>query len=152
MHRVIHLFPWSGIVDENHQLSDTFRVPDLKTGRMVRLITQLTPKAEEMFRNMIRRMNNLCRVIHEYCCCIRLVFSRCNYGRWCLQTLMNLFFHFLHCLICVKNRTFQKLAVLTLQASFSASEMSAFNKNTMMEEVWNTCVSSVRHHYHKPLD
>lgn len=59
---VIHLFPWSGIVDENHQLSDTFRVPDLKTGRMVRLITQLTPKEEEMFRNMIRRMNNLCRM------------------------------------------------------------------------------------------
>ncbi|KAJ9576174.1 hypothetical protein L9F63_006996 [Diploptera punctata] len=51
---VIHLFPWSGIVDENQQLSDTFRVPDLKTGRMVRLITQLTPKEEEMFRNMIR--------------------------------------------------------------------------------------------------
>jgi proline dehydrogenase len=49
-------------VDENQQLSDTFRVPDLKTGRMVRLITQLTPKEEEMFRNMVRRMNNLCRV------------------------------------------------------------------------------------------
>lgn len=49
-------------MDENQQLSDTFRVPDLKTGRMVRLITQLTPKEEEMFRNMVRRMNNLCRV------------------------------------------------------------------------------------------
>ncbi|XP_021936337.1 proline dehydrogenase 1, mitochondrial isoform X1 [Zootermopsis nevadensis] len=62
---VIHLFPWSGIVDENQQLSDTFRVPDLKTGRMVRLITQLTPKEEEMFRNMVRRMNNLCRMAEE---------------------------------------------------------------------------------------
>ncbi|PNF37001.1 Proline dehydrogenase 1, mitochondrial [Cryptotermes secundus] len=62
---VIHLFPWSGIVDENQQLSDTFRVPDLKTGRMVRLITQLTPKEEEMFRNMVRRMNNLCRMAAE---------------------------------------------------------------------------------------
>ena len=59
---VIHLFPWSGIVDENQQLSETFRVPDLKTGRMVRLITQLTPKEEEMFRNMVRRMNTLCKV------------------------------------------------------------------------------------------
>ncbi|XP_069671517.1 proline dehydrogenase 1, mitochondrial isoform X2 [Periplaneta americana] len=62
---VIHLFPWSGIVDENQQLSDTFRVPDLKTGRMVRLITQLTPKEEEMFRNMVRRMNSLCKTADE---------------------------------------------------------------------------------------
>ncbi|KAG8238026.1 hypothetical protein J437_LFUL014994 [Ladona fulva] len=58
---VIHLFPWSGIIDENAQLSETFRVPDLKTGRMVRLITQLTPKEEEMFRNMIRRLDTICR-------------------------------------------------------------------------------------------
>jgi len=62
-------------VDENHQLSETFRVPDLKTGRMVRLITQLTSKEEEMFRNMIRRMNNLCKVSHKYCCCICLFSS-----------------------------------------------------------------------------
>jgi len=80
VHRVIHLFPWSGIVDENHQLSETFRVPDLKTGRMVRLITQLTSKEEEMFRNMIRRLDNLCKVSHKYCSCIHLVFSGCNYG------------------------------------------------------------------------
>jgi len=85
VHRVIHLFPWSGIVDENHQLSETFRVPDLKTGRMVRLITQLTSKEEEMFRNMIRRMNNLCKVSYKYCCCIRLVFCLCNYGSCCYR-------------------------------------------------------------------
>ncbi|XP_063219088.1 proline dehydrogenase 1, mitochondrial-like [Bacillus rossius redtenbacheri] len=59
---VIHLFPWSGIIDENQQLSETFRVPDLKTGRMVRLITQLSSKEEEMFRNMIRRINTLCKM------------------------------------------------------------------------------------------
>ncbi|XP_067015376.2 proline dehydrogenase 1, mitochondrial isoform X1 [Anabrus simplex] len=62
---VIHLFPWSGIIDENQQLSETFRVPDLKTGRMVRLITQLTPKEEEMFRNMIRRLDMLARTAAE---------------------------------------------------------------------------------------
>lgn len=56
---VIHLFPWSGIVDENFQLSDTFRVPSLKEGRMVRLLSQLSSKEEEMFRNMIRRINTL---------------------------------------------------------------------------------------------
>ncbi|XP_065337093.1 proline dehydrogenase 1, mitochondrial isoform X1 [Cloeon dipterum] len=58
---VIHLFPWSGIIDEDAQLSETFRLPDLKTGRMVRLISQLTPKEEEMFRNMIRRIDTLCK-------------------------------------------------------------------------------------------
>jgi len=62
-------------VDENQQLSETFRVPDLKTGRMVRLITQLTSKEEEMFRNMVRRMNNLCRVSRKYSCCLTIQVS-----------------------------------------------------------------------------
>lgn len=56
---ILHLFPWSGIIDENQELSNTFRVPDLKTGRMARLITQLSTKEEEMFRNMIRRVNTI---------------------------------------------------------------------------------------------
>ncbi|KAL5275540.1 PRODH family protein [Megaselia abdita] len=56
---ILHLFPWSGIVDENSQLSDTFRVPDPKTGQMRRLISQIPPKEEEMFRNMIRRLNTI---------------------------------------------------------------------------------------------
>ncbi|XP_043268422.1 proline dehydrogenase 1, mitochondrial isoform X2 [Venturia canescens] len=59
---VIHLFPWSGILDENYELSETFQVPDIKTGKMVRLMTQLTAKEEEMFRNMIRRLNNIVSV------------------------------------------------------------------------------------------
>ncbi|KAF7990354.1 hypothetical protein HCN44_000159 [Aphidius gifuensis] len=56
---VIHLFPWSGILDENYELSETFQVPDIKTGKMVKLMTQLTPKEEEMFRNMIRRLTSI---------------------------------------------------------------------------------------------
>ncbi|XP_018309952.1 proline dehydrogenase 1, mitochondrial isoform X2 [Mycetomoellerius zeteki] len=59
---VIHLFPWSGILDENYELSETFQVPDIKTGKMVRLMSQLTSKEEEMFRNMIRRLNNIVTV------------------------------------------------------------------------------------------
>lgn len=59
---VIHLFPWSGILDENYELSETFQVPDIKTGNMVKLMTQLTQKEEEMFRNMIRRLNNIVSV------------------------------------------------------------------------------------------
>ncbi|KAK9499784.1 hypothetical protein O3M35_002756 [Rhynocoris fuscipes] len=62
---VIHLFPWSGIVDENFELSDTFRVPSLKEGRMVRLISQLSKKEEQMFRNMIRRLNTLIKTAQE---------------------------------------------------------------------------------------
>lgn len=62
---IMHLFPWSGIVDDNQELSSTFRVPDLKRGRMVRLITKLSPKEEEMFRNMIRRMNTLVKVLYN---------------------------------------------------------------------------------------
>lgn len=56
------MFPWSGIVDESSQLSDTFRVPDPKTGQMRRLISQIPPKEEEMFRNMIRRLNTIVKV------------------------------------------------------------------------------------------
>lgn len=59
---MIHLFPWSGILDENYELSEAFQVPDIKTGKMVRLMSQLTSKEEEMFRNMIRRLNNIVTV------------------------------------------------------------------------------------------
>ncbi|KAJ8956273.1 hypothetical protein NQ318_015009, partial [Aromia moschata] len=62
---VLHLFPWSGIIDDNQELSTTFRVPDLKSGRMIRLITQLSTKEEEMFRNMIRRMNTIVKAAQE---------------------------------------------------------------------------------------
>lgn len=62
---VLHLFPWSGIIDDNQELSMTFRVPDLKTGRMTRLISQLSTKEEEMFRNMIRRVNTIVKAAQE---------------------------------------------------------------------------------------
>lgn len=60
------MFPWSGIVDEDSQLSDTFRVPDPKTGQMRRLISQIPPKEEEMFRNMIRRLNTIVKVCKTF--------------------------------------------------------------------------------------
>lgn len=56
---VIHLFPWSGLLDENFELSDTFRVPCLKEGRMVKLLSQLSETEEHMFRNTVRRLNTL---------------------------------------------------------------------------------------------
>lgn len=62
---ILHLFPWSGIVDENSQLSETFRVPDPQTGQMRRLTSQIEPKEEEMFRNMIRRLNHIVKTAEE---------------------------------------------------------------------------------------
>lgn len=62
---VIHLFPWSGIINENFELSETFRVPSLKEGRMVRLTSELSTQEEAMFRNMIRRVNTLVKTAKE---------------------------------------------------------------------------------------
>lgn len=62
---ILHLFPWSNIVDETGQLSDTFRVPDPKTGQMRRLISQIAPNEEEMFRNMIRRLNTIVKAAQD---------------------------------------------------------------------------------------
>ncbi|XP_045454115.1 proline dehydrogenase 1, mitochondrial isoform X2 [Melitaea cinxia] len=62
---IVHLFPWSNILDKDMGLSDSFRVPDPKTGQMRRLISQISPKEEEMFRNMLRRLNNIIKVANE---------------------------------------------------------------------------------------
>jgi len=50
-------------LNDNFELSETFRVPCLKEGRMVRLLSQLSKKEEEMFRNMVQRLNTLVQVI-----------------------------------------------------------------------------------------
>lgn len=62
---IVHLFPWSGILDKDMGLSDSFRVPDPKTGQMRRLISQISTKEEEMFRNMLRRLNHIIKVANE---------------------------------------------------------------------------------------
>lgn len=59
---VVHLFPWTNILDENLNLSDTFRVPDPKTGQMRRLISQISENEEQMFRNMLTRLNHIITV------------------------------------------------------------------------------------------
>ncbi|GBP17691.1 Proline dehydrogenase 1, mitochondrial [Eumeta japonica] len=59
---IVHLFPWSDILDEDMGLSDTFRVPDPKSGQMRRLISQMSSREEEMFRNMLRRLNTIIQV------------------------------------------------------------------------------------------
>ncbi|XP_039751751.1 proline dehydrogenase 1, mitochondrial [Pararge aegeria] len=63
---IVHLFPWSNILDKDMGLSDSFRVPDPKTGQMRRLISQISPKEEEMFRNMLRRLNNIIKIANDH--------------------------------------------------------------------------------------
>lgn len=67
----MHIFPWSNILDEDMNLSDSFRVPDPKTGQMRRLISQISTKEEEMFRNMLRRLNHIIKVANE--CDVRVM-------------------------------------------------------------------------------
>lgn len=62
---IVHLFPWSNILDEDMNLSDSFRVPDPKTGQMRRLISQISTKEEEMFRNMLRRLNYIIKIAND---------------------------------------------------------------------------------------
>ncbi|CAG4968185.1 unnamed protein product [Parnassius apollo] len=62
---IVHLFPWSNILDKDMNLSDSFRVPDPKSGQMRRLISQISPKEEEMFRNMLRRLNHIIQAANE---------------------------------------------------------------------------------------
>uniref|UniRef100_A0A1B6DW19 Proline dehydrogenase n=1 Tax=Clastoptera arizonana TaxID=38151 RepID=A0A1B6DW19_9HEMI len=56
-HGVIHLFPWNGIINGDIELSECFRIPSLKEKRMVRLLSQFSSREEEMFKNLIRRLN-----------------------------------------------------------------------------------------------
>ncbi|XP_058822312.1 proline dehydrogenase 1, mitochondrial isoform X1 [Topomyia yanbarensis] len=62
---ILHLFPWTGIINEDCELSETFRVPDPVSGQMRRLISQIPPKEEEMFRNMIRRLNTIVKTAQD---------------------------------------------------------------------------------------
>ncbi|XP_026314599.1 proline dehydrogenase 1, mitochondrial isoform X2 [Hyposmocoma kahamanoa] len=62
---IVHLFPWSNILDKDMNLSDTFRVPDPKTGQMRRLISQISKEEETMFRNMLARLNHIIQIANE---------------------------------------------------------------------------------------
>ena len=58
---IINMFDWKSIlnIDMDHHLQEKFQVPNLKTGRMEPLISDLTDEEEEQFRNCMRRMNTL---------------------------------------------------------------------------------------------
>jgi len=63
--QLINIFDWRGLVDLDSDLQQTFRVPNLKTGRMEPLISALTSEEEEQFKNCIGRMNTVFRVARQ---------------------------------------------------------------------------------------
>jgi proline dehydrogenase len=48
-----------------HLINDLFKVPNLTTGRIERIITALTREEEEMFRNMMRRIHQIARTARD---------------------------------------------------------------------------------------
>lgn len=56
---LMHLFPWSDLIDAKIMMSDLFKVPNLQTGRMEPLINALSDEEEEMASNMMRRLNTV---------------------------------------------------------------------------------------------
>ena len=62
---LINLFSWNGLIEAQTLISDLFRVPNLKTGRMERIINALSEEEEEMFRNMMRRIHTIAKAATE---------------------------------------------------------------------------------------
>ncbi|KAB7495097.1 Proline dehydrogenase 1, mitochondrial [Armadillidium nasatum] len=62
---LIHLFSWSGLIDTNILLQDLFKVPNLHSGKLERIISALTNEEEEMFRNMMRRLHTIFKYAKE---------------------------------------------------------------------------------------
>ncbi|XP_064460770.1 proline dehydrogenase 1, mitochondrial-like isoform X2 [Ornithodoros turicata] len=62
---LMNLFSWSGLVETDYFISDLFKVPNLKTGRMEPIISALTEEEEEMFKNMMRRVHTIARAARD---------------------------------------------------------------------------------------
>ena len=53
------MFSWSGLIDSKLLMSEVFKVPNLKTGKLEPIITALTDEEEEQFRNMLDRIQTV---------------------------------------------------------------------------------------------
>lgn len=62
---LIHLFSWSGLIDSNILMSDLFKVPNLQSKKVERIISALTEEEEEMFKNMMRRLHTIAKRAQE---------------------------------------------------------------------------------------
>lgn len=62
---LMNIFSWNGLIEMQTLVNDLFLVPNLKSGRMERVINALSQEEEEMFRNMMRRLHTICKVATE---------------------------------------------------------------------------------------
>jgi proline dehydrogenase len=62
---LMNIFSWNGLIDMQHLINDLFKVPNLTTGRIERIITALTREEEEMFRNMMRRIHQIAKTARD---------------------------------------------------------------------------------------
>ena len=62
---LMNLFSWNGLIEMRTLVSDLFLVPNLKTGRLERIINALSSEEEEMFRNMMRRVHTIAKAATE---------------------------------------------------------------------------------------
>jgi proline dehydrogenase len=62
---LLNLFSWNGLVDMTELASDVFKVPNLQSGKMENIIKALSHEEDEMFRNMMRRINVIAQAAKE---------------------------------------------------------------------------------------
>lgn len=62
---LMNVFSWNGLIEMQTLVSDLFLVPNLKTGRLERIINALSSEEEEMFRNMMRRVHTIAKAATE---------------------------------------------------------------------------------------
>src|SRR5699024_1013802 len=62
---LMNIFSWNGLIEMQTLISDLFLVPNLKTGRMERIVNALSQEEEEMFRNMMRRVHTIAKAATE---------------------------------------------------------------------------------------
>ena len=60
---LIHLLPWQLVIEAQKRLGDVMKVADLSTGRMENLMPPMSDQEEEMFRNMMRRLHTVFKVM-----------------------------------------------------------------------------------------
>lgn len=58
---LMNLFSWNGLVDMEKMMSDVFKVINIRTGKIERVISCLTTEEEEMFKNMMRRIHTIAK-------------------------------------------------------------------------------------------
>lgn len=62
---LMNLFSWNGLIDMEMLVSDLFKVPNLRSGRMESILSALSNEEDEMFRNMMRRIHSIAKLAKD---------------------------------------------------------------------------------------